>query len=274
MTKDGNLAGPKVLEHVVDTVLYFEGAPHHAHRIVRAVKNRFGAASELGVFEMTGNGLAPVAESLAALPRRAAEERTGLVGAVHDRRVAADSRRGAGARERLDLRQRATDGERSRSQPPVAAPRGARQARRSEPRDRRRLRERRGRDDASRSRPPTSRSSRPSRRACATGRLRPTSWCSAKSGWPARSGRRRRPRCAPRGRPPRVHALRAPRRQSRQDRRAQGPRADPSASRTVGEALDVDCDVAGRRDGTAGPSDAATEPSNPSLVPQIVECPP
>jgi DNA repair protein RadA/Sms len=61
VTKDGNLAGPKVLEHVVDTVLYFEGAPHHAHRIVRAVKNRFGAANELGVFEMTGKGLAPVA---------------------------------------------------------------------------------------------------------------------------------------------------------------------------------------------------------------------
>jgi len=61
VTKDGNLAGPKVLEHVVDTVLYFEGTAHHAHRVVRAVKNRFGAVSELGVFEMTGAGLAPVA---------------------------------------------------------------------------------------------------------------------------------------------------------------------------------------------------------------------
>jgi DNA repair protein RadA/Sms len=60
VTKDGNLAGPKVLEHVVDTVLYFEGERHHAHRVVRAVKNRFGAASELGVFEMTGAGLRPV----------------------------------------------------------------------------------------------------------------------------------------------------------------------------------------------------------------------
>ena len=60
VTKDGSLAGPKVLEHVVDTVLYFEGERHHAHRIVRAVKNRFGAASELGVFEMTGTGLVPV----------------------------------------------------------------------------------------------------------------------------------------------------------------------------------------------------------------------
>jgi DNA repair protein RadA/Sms len=61
VTKDGSLAGPKVLEHVVDTVLYFEGERHHQHRVVRAVKNRFGAVSELGVFEMTGTGLRAVA---------------------------------------------------------------------------------------------------------------------------------------------------------------------------------------------------------------------
>ena len=60
ITKDGSLAGPKALEHVVDTVLYFEGERHHSHRVVRAVKNRFGAASELGVFEMTSTGLRPV----------------------------------------------------------------------------------------------------------------------------------------------------------------------------------------------------------------------
>jgi DNA repair protein RadA/Sms len=60
VTKDGNLAGPKVLEHIVDTVLYFEGEKHHSHRIVRAVKNRFGAVSEMGVFEMTGKGLQAV----------------------------------------------------------------------------------------------------------------------------------------------------------------------------------------------------------------------
>ena len=60
VTKDGGLAGPKALEHIVDTVLYFEGERHHAHRIVRAVKNRFGAISELGLFEMTGQGLLPV----------------------------------------------------------------------------------------------------------------------------------------------------------------------------------------------------------------------
>jgi DNA repair protein RadA/Sms len=60
VTKDGNLAGPKALEHVVDTVLYFEGERHHSHRVVRAVKNRFGAISELGVFEMTASGLRPI----------------------------------------------------------------------------------------------------------------------------------------------------------------------------------------------------------------------
>ena len=60
VTKDGTLAGPKALEHVVDTVLYFEGERHHSHRVVRAVKNRFGAISELGVFEMTGEGLVAV----------------------------------------------------------------------------------------------------------------------------------------------------------------------------------------------------------------------
>lgn len=60
VTKEGSLAGPKALEHVVDTVLYFEGERHHSHRVVRAVKNRFGAVSELGVFEMTSSGLRAV----------------------------------------------------------------------------------------------------------------------------------------------------------------------------------------------------------------------
>jgi DNA repair protein RadA/Sms len=60
VTKDGSLAGPKSLEHIVDTVLYFEGEKRQHHRIVRAVKNRFGAVSEMGVFEMTGAGLQAV----------------------------------------------------------------------------------------------------------------------------------------------------------------------------------------------------------------------
>ena len=61
VTKEGSIAGPKALEHIVDTVLYFEGERHHNHRIVRATKNRFGAANEVGVFEMTGTGLVAVA---------------------------------------------------------------------------------------------------------------------------------------------------------------------------------------------------------------------
>lgn len=60
VTKDGALAGPKVLEHMVDTVLYFEGERGHPYRILRAVKNRFGSASEIGVFEMGDAGLAEV----------------------------------------------------------------------------------------------------------------------------------------------------------------------------------------------------------------------
>ncbi|HEC14512.1 MAG TPA: DNA repair protein RadA, partial [Rhodospirillales bacterium] len=61
VTKDGQIAGPRVLEHMVDTVLYFEGDRGHQFRILRSVKNRFGATDEIGVFEMTDAGLAEVA---------------------------------------------------------------------------------------------------------------------------------------------------------------------------------------------------------------------
>lgn len=60
VTKEGELAGPKLLEHLVDVVLQFEGDRHHAHRVVRAIKNRFGSTQEIGIFEMTGSGLAEV----------------------------------------------------------------------------------------------------------------------------------------------------------------------------------------------------------------------
>ncbi|MDO3626564.1 DNA repair protein RadA [Mucilaginibacter sp. BT774] len=60
ITKDGMIAGPKILEHMVDTVLQFEGDRHHVYRILRAVKNRFGSASELGIYEMMGEGLREV----------------------------------------------------------------------------------------------------------------------------------------------------------------------------------------------------------------------
>ncbi len=60
VTKDGSLAGPRVLEHLVDTVLYFEGEQHHAYRVLRAVKNRFGSTNEIGVFQMAERGLVEV----------------------------------------------------------------------------------------------------------------------------------------------------------------------------------------------------------------------
>ena len=60
VTKEGNVAGPRVLEHMVDTVLYFEGDRHASYRILRAVKNRFGSTNEIGVFEMCNTGLEEV----------------------------------------------------------------------------------------------------------------------------------------------------------------------------------------------------------------------
>ena len=60
VNKDGNIAGPKVLEHIVDAVLYFEGDRHLSYRILRAVKNRYGSTNEIGVFEMLDNGLREV----------------------------------------------------------------------------------------------------------------------------------------------------------------------------------------------------------------------
>ena len=60
VTKEGQIAGPRVVEHMVDTVLYFEGERGHQFRILRAVKNRFGASDEIGVFEMSGRGLEEV----------------------------------------------------------------------------------------------------------------------------------------------------------------------------------------------------------------------
>jgi len=74
VTKDGSVAGPRVLEHLVDCVLQFEGDRYHAHRVLRAVKNRFGSTNELGVFEMTGAGLAGVPDPSALFGRTEAGE--------------------------------------------------------------------------------------------------------------------------------------------------------------------------------------------------------
>ena len=85
VTKEGTLAGPRVLEHLVDTVLYFEGERHHAYRVLRAVKNRFGSTNEIGVFEMAEAGLVEVQNPVGLLPLRAAARRAGLGDRVEPR---------------------------------------------------------------------------------------------------------------------------------------------------------------------------------------------
>ncbi len=79
VTKEGELAGPKLLEHLVDVVLQFEGDRHHAHRVVRAIKNRFGSTQEIGLFEMTGSGLAEIREGSLALSDGGDAPRSGTV---------------------------------------------------------------------------------------------------------------------------------------------------------------------------------------------------
>jgi len=77
ITKDGSIAGPKVLEHIVDTVLQFEGDTHHLYRILRANKNRFGSTSEIGVFEMRGDGLTEIVNPSEILINRQPEDLSG-----------------------------------------------------------------------------------------------------------------------------------------------------------------------------------------------------
>lgn len=69
VTKDGTIAGPRVLEHMVDAVLYFEGQNDSRFRVIRAVKNRFGAVNEVGIFAMTENGLKQVSNPSAIFYR-------------------------------------------------------------------------------------------------------------------------------------------------------------------------------------------------------------
>ncbi|GGC46627.1 DNA repair protein RadA [Parapedobacter defluvii] len=82
ITKDGAIAGPKVLEHMVDTVLQFEGDRHHVYRMLRAVKNRFGSASELGIYEMQGTGLREVSNPSEILLSQREESMSGIAIAV------------------------------------------------------------------------------------------------------------------------------------------------------------------------------------------------
>ncbi len=129
VTKDGALAGPRVLEHVVDTVLSFEGDRHHALRMLRAVKHRFGSTDELGLFEMTAGGLDRGARSLSPVPRRPAGRSVGVGGRPGDGRAPPAARRGAvahraGSAERAGPPQRP----RGRRRSPGTAPRRPRTA--------------------------------------------------------------------------------------------------------------------------------------------------
>ena len=147
VTKDGSLAGPKVLEHVVDTVLYFEGERHHSHRVVRAVKNRFGAVSELGVFEMTGAGLRPVPNpsKLFLSERASGTPGSAVLCCVEGSRpILVEVQALVSTSTYGNARRMAIGIDQNRA---VAAARGARKARRPQPRRRRRLREHRGRHE-------------------------------------------------------------------------------------------------------------------------------
>jgi DNA repair protein RadA/Sms len=78
ITKDGSIAGPKILEHMVDTVLQFEGDRHYAYRILRTLKNRFGSTSELGIYEMSGEGMKEVKNPSEILITQKEEQLSGV----------------------------------------------------------------------------------------------------------------------------------------------------------------------------------------------------
>ena len=195
VTKDGALAGPRVMEHIVDTVLYFEGDTHSSFRLVRAIKNRFGAVNEIGVFAMTEKGLKGVGNPSAIFLSTHGEPVPGScvlvtlegtrpmlveVQALVDAGGPSPRRLSVGLeRDRLAMmlavlhRHAGIAGRsiRTCSSTPSAA-------------------------CASASRPPTWRSCWRSSRACAASRCRAASSPSARLAWPARCGRRRAARSA------------------------------------------------------------------------------
>ena len=104
VTKDGQIAGPRVVEHMVDAVMSFEGEGAHAFRVLRASKNRFGATDEIGVFEMTGARARRGRQPLGAVPRRPRRRGAGRGGVRRRRGRAAGAGRNPGAGRALDAR--------------------------------------------------------------------------------------------------------------------------------------------------------------------------
>ena len=130
MTKEGAVAGPRVLEHLVDCVLFFEGERERSFRTVRALKNRFGATSEVGVFEMRSGGLVEVVDPSARFVAEASAA-PGSVVLCLDGGDAAAAGRGPGAGRPDRDRAAAAGGHRDRSQPPGDGARGPRPPRRA-----------------------------------------------------------------------------------------------------------------------------------------------
>ena len=129
VTKEGAVAGPRVLEHLVDCVLLFEGERERSFRTLRALKNRFGATSEVGVFEMRAGGLVEVADASARFVAEASAA-AGLGRALLDGGHPAAAGRGAGAGRADRDRPAAADRDRDRPQPAGDGARGARPPRR------------------------------------------------------------------------------------------------------------------------------------------------
>ena len=155
VTKDGQIAGPKVIEHMVDTVLYFEGDRGHTYRILRAVKNRFGATDEIGVFEMVSEGLREIANPSELFLGDRQASTPGRRGVCRHRRHATVAGRNPGARRAVIARHAAPRRRRLGHGPPVDAARGAGSARRIVVRRAGRLpqRRRRPQDQRARRRP-------------------------------------------------------------------------------------------------------------------------
>ena len=195
VTKDGNLAGPKSLEHIVDTVLYFEGEKQQHHRIVRAVKNRFGAISEMGVFEMTGDGPAGRCPTRprCSCPSAWRARRARRWWPPWRARGPCSSRCRRWSRRPRSARRAACPSglDANRTTP---APGRAREARGPRAARRRRLRERRRRARGGGAGGRPRRWPRPSRRPSATGPSPRAPPSSARSAWRARSAAPDRPR--------------------------------------------------------------------------------
>ena len=225
VTKDGSIAGPKTLEHLVDAVRQRSRASGGGTlRLVRASKNRFGSTDEVGVLEMGEAGLREVADPARAFlvehdGAGARERRRG-----HARGSARAARRGPGARRTDRLRDAPADRDRARPEPARAARGGARPAGRRRPRDARRLRQPGRRDRGRPTRASTCRSRSPSPRPCGTGRCAPGTVAFGEVGL---LGELRAVggtgAAAARGGPPRLHpraSCRAPRRAPAGGRRA------------------------------------------------------